>query len=124
MSADDKMKSTMVHSFQECMAKGGRIVKCQPNAYATNHYAVRVRMPNDFEKFFPNVIEEHVKPFLDGDNLPSAQSGNAAKQDQELSSEGENESSEKSGLRTNFLNAMHNGGVIIEYHKNKRGNYT
>jgi hypothetical protein len=83
-------------------------------------------MPDGSEKFFPNVIEEHVKPFLDGDNPPLArQSGEVAQQRQEMSSEDENESSEKTeSRRTKFMKAMHDGGVIIEYHENKRGNYT
>jgi len=88
------------------MDKGGRIIECQQNA--AGHYAVRVKMPDDSEKFFPNVIEEHVKPFMGGGNP-------------EMSSE---EDEEKAELRrSKFLKAMQNGGVITEYHKNKRGNY-
>ncbi|CAG8475044.1 11113_t:CDS:2 [Acaulospora colombiana] len=86
-------------------------------------------MPDESEKFFPNVIEEHVKPFMEGDNLQKLknthQSQGEKEKNREMSSESEEETSEKAELkRKNFLQAMHNGGIITDYHKNKRGNYT
>ncbi|CAG8450775.1 12528_t:CDS:10 [Racocetra fulgida] len=84
--------------LQECIDQGGQILSIRPSSYT-----VRIRMPSGDEKDIPN-----------GSSMGEATL--------EISEEDLPEVVELK--KSKFLRAMQNGGVITEYHKNKRGNYT
>ncbi|CAG8752083.1 18775_t:CDS:2, partial [Dentiscutata erythropus] len=100
-------------SLQECISQGGHIVSIQPNSYT-----VRVRMPDGAEKDIPNISFP-----IEAKNVPQEK---ALELFQETTSDtSEEELSEAvEWKKSKFLRCMQNGGVITEYHKNKRGNYT
>ncbi|RIB08191.1 hypothetical protein C2G38_369939 [Gigaspora rosea] len=98
--------------LQECVSQGGYIVSIQPNSYK-----IRVKMPDGTEKDIPNVnfpIETKYIPKYASESIKETTS--------ETSEEELPEAVE--WKKSKFLRSMQNGGVITEYHKNKRGNYT
>ncbi|CAG8469167.1 13222_t:CDS:1, partial [Cetraspora pellucida] len=100
--------------LQECIDQGGQIMSIQPSSYT-----VRVRMPDGAEKDILNVnFPIDSKYVTQGTSVgPSVEETTSEISEEELPEVVELKKSK-------FLRAMQNGGVITEYHKNKRGNYT
>ncbi|GBC07654.1 hypothetical protein RclHR1_00760024 [Rhizophagus clarus] len=109
------MKSR-VHSIQECVSKGGKIIEVEQNA--TSNYKVRIKMPDRSEKFFPNITQRSLQPFIK--KTQQLRQNKAVTNISEVSTS-EEETSEIRALK--FLQAMYDDGVISEYHKNQQGNY-
>jgi hypothetical protein len=102
-----------VHSIQECISKGGEIIEVESNA--TSNYKVRIKMPDGSEKFFPNITQRSLQPFIKAQQQ--------RQNEESITNISEVRTSEEEIRALKFLQSMYDDGVVSEYYKNQQGNY-
>nr|CAG8439055.1 15891_t:CDS:2 [Entrophospora candida]CAG8531596.1 2842_t:CDS:2 [Entrophospora candida] len=127
----------MLKSLEDAINNGdGKIVGCDPSDFAKDHYHIRIEMPDGTIKLFPNLDQRYLQKFLPIKNLIHGFGGdekNLQKESEqrhhetpyieELSDENEEQTENTEAKKSKFTRLMENNGVIIDYHKTKRGTY-